>query len=145
MSVRPIAIAAVLTLLGACAAPTEPTAAKPSNVIELAAANSGMVAPLSKQNRRASEENCNFSRGVTTCVSTVQYTETTSHSEISGCRYGPNGVTGVRTRTFSDTYVVTVTTTTYRRGKSNKVFDSRTETSRQLVSSTQTSDTCQPL
>ena len=141
MSVRPIAIAAVLTLLGACAAPTEPTAAKPSNVIEVAAANS----PLSARSQRASEENCSFSRGVTTCVSTVQYTETSSHSEISGCRYGPSGVTGVRTRTFSDTYSVTVTTTTYRRGKSNKVFDSRTETSRQLVSSTQTSDTCQPL
>ena len=145
MSVRPAAIAAALLLLAACAAPTEPTAAKPSNAIEMAAASSGALAPVSAQ--RAAEENCSFSRGVTTCVSTVQYTETSTHSEISGCSYGPSfpPAPGRRTRTFSDTWLVTVTTTTLRRGKSDRVFDSHTTTDRQLLTSTQTSDVCEPI
>jgi hypothetical protein len=75
----------------------------------------------------------------------VQYTETSTHAEYSGCLYGPGGIPGVRVRTFTDTYLVTVTTTTLLRGKSNHIFDSRTVTTRTLSNSHQDSDVCSPL
>jgi hypothetical protein len=133
MRSRATAVAIASILLGACNAPTAPATFTTSQVSAIADA------------RKPGQENCTFSRGTTTCTSTVQYEETSSHSEYSGCRYGPNGVTGSRVRTFSDTYLVTVTTTTYRRGKSDHVYDSQTTTTRTPTSSTMTSDVCQPV
>jgi late competence protein required for DNA uptake (superfamily II DNA/RNA helicase) len=132
---RYIALILASILLAACDTPTAP------------ATSAAIVAPAQSLARsaKANEDNCTFSKGTTTCTSTVQYQETSSHSEYSGCLYGPNAVTGSRVRTFSDVYLVTVTTTTYRRGRSDHVYDSQTTTTRQRQTSTQTSDVCQPL
>jgi hypothetical protein len=132
---RITAIAIASILLGACESPTAPTTAE-----AVAAPTRSLAAHATTD-----QESCTFSRGTTTCTSAVQYQETSSHSEYSGCLYGPNGVPGSRVRTFSDVYLVTVTTTTYRRGKSDHVYDSQTTTSRQLLSSRQVSDVCQPI
>jgi hypothetical protein len=133
---RATAVAIASILLGACNTPTAPTTS---------AAFATATRAVSQPNAKASEENCTFSRGTTTCTSTTQYQETSTHQEYSGCRYGPNGVTGSRVRTFSDVDQITVTTTTYRRGKSDHVYDTQTTTTRQRLSSTQTSDVCQPI
>ena len=138
MRSRAIAVAIASILLGACNAPTAPTSAT-SQAFTTATQS---VAQLSA---RTSPENCTFSRGTTTCTTTTEYQETSSHSEYSGCRYGPDGVTGSRIRTFSDVDLVTVTTTTLRRGKSDHVYSTQTTTTRQRLSSTQTSDVCQPI
>jgi hypothetical protein len=135
---RVTAIAIASILLGACDAPTAPT-----NSQSFATATRSAVQQNAKQTD--DQQNCTFSRGTTTCTSTVQYQETSSHSEYSGCSYGPDRVTGSRVRTFSDVDEVTVTTTTYRRGKSNHVYRTQTTTTRQRLSSTQTSDVCQPI
>ena len=136
MRSRATAVAIASLFLGACNAPTAPTSS---------AAFATATRAASQPNAKASEENCTFSRGTTTCTSTTQYQETSTHQEYSGCRYGPDGVTGSRIRTFSDVDQVTVTTTTYRRGKSDHVYDTQTTTTRQRLSSTQTSDVCQPI
>jgi hypothetical protein len=133
MRPRATAVAIASILLGACNTPTAPSTFTTSQASAVANA------------RPAPEENCTFSRGTTTCTSTTQYQETSTHQEYSGCRYGPAGVTGSRIRTFSDVDQVTVTTTTYRRGKSDHVYDTQTTTTRQRLSSTQTSDVCQPI
>jgi hypothetical protein len=132
---RVTAIAIASFLLGACNAPTAPTtsqafATAPESVSQLNAKQTG-------------QENCTFSRGTTTCTSTVQYQESSTHSEYSGCSYGPNGTPGgSRVRTYSDTNLVTVTTTTLRRGKSDHVYSSQTTTTRTRMNSTLISDVC---
>jgi hypothetical protein len=131
MSLRPAIIAVALTLLGACSAPTAPATFTGTHAVAKAAT--------------ASDDNCSFSRGTTTCVSSVQSVETTTHTEYSGCLYGPNGVPGARTRTFSDTYLVTTTTTTLSRGQFGPVYDSDTVTTSVKTSSTLISDVCSPL
>jgi len=88
---------------------------------------------------------CAFSRGTTTCVATAQYTETTTHDEISGCLFGPSSVPGRRARTFRDTFLVTESTTTLQHGRHGKVYDISTASSRELVSSVQIADVCTPL
>ena len=138
---RATAIAIASILLGACNSPTAPVAAKTS--LAFATAPHSLGQQNAKQT--SGQENCSFSRGTTTCTSTVQYQETSTHSEYSGCVAGPNGGTGARTRTFSDTDLVTVTTTTLRRGKSDHVFSSQTVTTRQRLTSTLISDVCQPI
>jgi hypothetical protein len=139
MSANPIVAAGMLAILAACATPTEP-------VISAPAGSGATRATAQLQSaQQHSDENCSFSRGTTTCVTTVQYTETTTHTEYSGCLYGPDRVAGARVRTFSDTDLVTATTTTLRRGKSNQVFESRTVTTRQRTSSTMISDVCSAL
>ena len=136
---RITAIAIASILFGACDAPTAPTTLGPSQA-SVSASQSGGEHQSGQQN--GADESCTFSRGTTTCVSTVQYRETSTHSEYSGCR-GPTGVSGPRIRTFSDVYLVTATTTTLRRGKSGKIYSTRTVTTRQLLSSTLISDVCQ--
>ena len=88
---------------------------------------------------------CDFSRGTTTCVTTAQHTETSTHDEISGCLFGPSSVPGRRTRTFRDTFLVTVTTTSLQHGRHGKVYDTSAVSSRQLVSSVQIADVCEPV
>jgi hypothetical protein len=90
-------------------------------------------------------DNCTFEQGTTTCTSTATHTETGTHTAFSGCLYGPFRQPGRRLRTFEDTYLITETTTTYQHGKSGKLYDSHTETSRDLVSSRLVSDVCEPL
>jgi hypothetical protein len=137
----PIVIASLL--VGACDAPTAPaTFGTPHSFAPAAAAQSQ---GQSSEQKKGADENCSYSRGTTTCVTTVTYQETSTHSEYSGCRAGPNAVPGSRVRTFRDTYLVTVTTTTLRRGKSGKIYSSQTLTTRQLLSSTLVSDVCQPI
>ena len=140
MSAHPIVAAVALAILGACTAPTEPAMSTPSSTF---AAARSIQQPDGAQ--RSTDENCSFSRGTTTCVATVQYTETSTHAEYSGCLYGPDRLPGARVRTFSDTDLVTATTTTLRRGKSNHVFESNTVTTRQRIQSTMVSDVCSPL
>jgi hypothetical protein len=136
---RITAIAIALILLGACDAPTAPTTLATSQASTAASQSEGQQ-NTGQQN--GPQESCTFSRGTTTCISTVQYQETSTHSEYGGCR-GPTGVSGPRIRTYSDVYLVTATTTTLRRGRSGKIYSSNTVTSRQLVSSTLISDVCQ--
>ncbi|MEA2766697.1 MAG: hypothetical protein QOK07_3101 [Gemmatimonadaceae bacterium] len=132
MSLRPAIITLALTLLGACSAPTAPATFTETHAVAKAAT--------------ASDDNCSFSRGTTTCVSSVQSVETATHTEYSGCLYGPNGVPGARTRTFSDTYLVTTTTTTLSRGQFGPVYDSSTAvTNRVPTGSTLISDVCSPI
>ena len=140
MRSRVTAIAIASILLGACNAPTAPTTVGVSQAFATATQS------VAQSNAKTGGQgNCTFSRGMTTCTTTVQYQETSTHSEYSGCRYGPNGVTGSRVRTFSDVDLVTVTTTTLRRGKSDHVYSTHTDTTRQRLRSTQTSDVCQPI
>lgn len=139
MRSRATAAAIASILLGACNTPTAPTTFTRSQ------ASATAIQVVGPSNAKASQEDCTFSRGTTTCTSTTQYQETSTHQEYSGCRYGPDGVTGSRIRTFSDVDDVTVTTTTYRRGKSDHVYDTQTTTTRQRLNSTQTSDVCQPI
>jgi len=131
MCLRPAIIAISLTVLGACSAPTAPATFTRTHGVAKAVT--------------ASDDNCSFSRGTTTCVSSVQSVETTTHTEYSGCLYGPNGVPGARARTFSDTYLVTATTTTLSRGKYGPVYASSTATTRVLTNSTLISDVCSPI
>jgi hypothetical protein len=135
---RVTAIAIASILLGACNAPTAPATPAISRALA--------TQSLGRQNANSNgPDSCTFSRGTTTCTTTVQYQETSSHSEYSGCRAGPSGVAGSRVRTFSDVDLVTVTTTTYYRGKSDHAYDSQTTTTRQRLSSTLISDVCQPI
>ncbi len=148
-----IAIASIL--LGACDAPTAPTTIGTSQASAAASQSEGERSSgqgernsgrnegnSGRQNGR--EENCTFSRGTTTCVTTVQYRETTTHSEYSGCLYGPSGAPGRKIRTVSTTYLVTATTATLRRGKSGKIYSSQTVTTRQFLTSS-TSEVCEPI
>jgi hypothetical protein len=139
MIARATAVAIASLLLGACNTPTAPTTFTTSQATATATQVVGQL------NAKASSENCTFSRGTTTCTSTTQYQETSTHQEYSGCRYGPYGANGSRVRTFSDVDQVTVTTTTYRHGKSGHVYATQSTTTRQRLSSTQTSDVCQPI
>jgi hypothetical protein len=90
---------------------------------------------------------CSFAKGVTTCVTVTQHLEESTHTETSGCVVGPSlpPIPGRRVRTFQDVILVTETTTTLQHGRSGKVFDTRTTTQTQLVSSTLISDVCLPL
>jgi hypothetical protein len=137
---RITAIAIALILLGACDAPTAPTTLAMSQAS--AASQSG--SQQNSGNQSGAQESCTFSRGTTTCVSTVQYRQTVSIPMYSGCLYGPNAVPGRKIRTVSTTYLVTATTTTLRRGRSGKIYSSQTVTTRQFLSSS-TSEVCEPL
>lgn len=142
MRSRFYAIVIASLLVGACDAPTAPaTFGTPHSFAAAAAVQSQGQG----SEQKGADENCSYSRGTTTCVTTVRYQETSTHSEYSGCRAGPNAVPGSRIRTFRDTYLVTVTTTTLRRGNSGKIYSSQTVTTRQLLSSTLVSDVCQPI
>lgn len=94
---------------------------------------------------RPLDSNCVFANGSTTCTSVDQYTYTTLRSLVSGCLYGPNALPGRRTRTFEDTYQVTVTTTTVSHGKSGPVYDTTSSSIETLISSRQISDVCEPI
>ncbi|HEY1953402.1 MAG TPA: hypothetical protein VGG76_11420 [Gemmatimonadaceae bacterium] len=134
-----ISLVTTALALTACSGPTAPTSAglRP----DAAALVSSSAEPAAAQ---AYDGSCSFSRGVTTCVSTAQHEESSSHIEYSGCLYGPNGVPSSRQRSFNDVYLVTVTTTTTYHGRSDQVIDSQTSTSRQLERSTLVSDVCEP-
>jgi hypothetical protein len=139
-----ISIITAVVVLIACTEPTAPIAGRATraSAVSLASVSDAQIAETA---RPTGEGSCTFSRGVTTCVSTTQYEEGASHIEYSGCLYGPNRQAGSRQRTFDDTYLVTVTTTTSYRGRSDHAFDSQATTSRQLERSTLVSDVCQPL
>jgi hypothetical protein len=132
-------IATASFLLAACNAPTSPTSETSQG---FATSSNSLGRQDSKQ---TSQENCTFSRGTTTCTSTVQYQETVTESVYSGCVAGPTGVPGRRVTTSSNTYTVIETTTTLRRGKSDKVYSSQTVRTRTLVSSIPLSTTCDPI
>jgi len=146
----PRSIPAILLLVGlvACSSPTSPGASSlrapgGSFAFTAAAVASGFgesVAP-------ATDASCSFERGTTSCVTTEQYTEIGTHDEISGCLAGPPPIfrTGRRTRTFSDTWLVTVTTTTLYRGRSQHDYNTSTSTTRQLIGSTLVSDVCEAI
>ncbi|HEU4324671.1 MAG TPA: hypothetical protein VFS21_16120 [Roseiflexaceae bacterium] len=88
---------------------------------------------------------CTFERGITTCVITVQSTETQRRTMVSGCMYGPQGVPGRRSRIFEDTYLITATTTTHQHGRHGRIYDSWTEVTRELVESRLVADLCEPI
>ena len=93
----------------------------------------------------ASAAECTFQRGVTTCVSLIERTETIERVVTSGCLAGPTGVPGVRRTVFSDTYTVTERTVTESHGRNGQQFDAVTSTARTLTSSTLISSTCEPI
>jgi hypothetical protein len=135
------------TICIACAQPFSPDGTEPA--VGLSAERSVVVSHDVNAGRASTpDESCSFSRGTTTCVSTVSFEEKTTHQEISGCSVGPffPPVPGRRTRTFDDTYLVTVQHITYYRGRSNHAYASEDrETSRVLESSTQVSDKCEAI
>jgi hypothetical protein len=92
----------------------------------------------------AAEADCQFSRGVTTCTTTRQHVETSTHAEISGCMTfnGSEFVPGRRTRTFNDQTPVSETTVTLEHGRHGRVFDTSTSTTRGAVTPTLVSDEC---
>jgi hypothetical protein len=137
------AIRTLVVTLGAAAA----SAAAPGCGGEKPAAP---AAPLTQAAESVGEApalppNCTFEHGVTTCVTIAQHQEQSTHAEISGCLFGPNGVPGVRTRTFADTVLVTETTTTQRHGLQGKIFDIQVRTTRDIIASVPLSDVCEPL
>ncbi|MEA2705359.1 MAG: hypothetical protein QOH22_147 [Gemmatimonadaceae bacterium] len=135
---RITAIAIASILLGACDAPTAPSTSQ-----ALATAPRSALQQNAKQ--KDDQENCTFARGTTTCTSTVQYQETSSVPVYGGCAYGPSGTPGRRITTYSTPYLVTATTTTLRRGKSDKVYSSHTATTRQQIGPTTSSEVCEPI
>jgi hypothetical protein len=148
MSPRPIPVILVLAALVGCSSPTSPVASSRGHPGASFAITSSAVASGSGENvAQATDPGCSFDRGTTTCVTTEQYTETSSHVESSGCLAGPppNFRPGHRSRTFSDTWLVTVTTTTLYRGRSEHEYDTSTSTSRQLIGSTLVSDVCEAI
>jgi hypothetical protein len=88
---------------------------------------------------------CTFHRGVTTCVSLIERTETIERVVTSGCLAGPTGVPGVRRSVFSDIFTVTERTVTESHGRNGPEFDAVTSTVRTLTSSTLISSTCEPI
>lgn len=88
---------------------------------------------------------CTFDEGITTCVIVDQVTQTTTHIETSGCVAfnGSEFVPGRRSRTYSDTFLITATTTTYAHGKNGPVYDHTTDVTRTLQSSVLISDVCE--
>ena len=90
---------------------------------------------------------CTFLKGVTTCVTTTQSIETSTHEEISGCVAvdGTKFVPGRRSRTFVDQLEITMTTTTLQHGRNGKVFNTSTDTQTEILSSMLISDACELL
>jgi hypothetical protein len=97
-------------------------------------------------NAKPSGENCTFERGVNTCTTTSETTETEIREVFSGCIAGPPPFApGRRVTTWEDTYAVTTTTTTRQHGRNGRVFEESTTTERTLVSSRQLSTVCEKL
>lgn len=119
----------VAALLAACTEPTAPAVFE-GGVLALAAP--------------APAENCTFGQGTTTCVRVEQSFEDATHSEVSGCLYGPTGIPSARLRTYADVLLVTTTTTTLAHGLAGAVYDTSVSVVRQLYSSRLISDVCQP-
>ena len=88
---------------------------------------------------------CSFDRGVTTCVSITERTETAERIVTSGCVAGPTGVPGVRRTTYRDTYTIIEVTETKSHGHQGIEFDTTTSTTRVLTSSVELSSTCEPI
>jgi hypothetical protein len=91
---------------------------------------------------------CRFDKGVTTCTRIVsQETHTGAHDEVSGCMTfdGTSFVPGRRTRSFSDTFVVTTTEMTRAHGRCGRIFESSTTQQQELASSVMTSDRCEAI
>jgi hypothetical protein len=137
----------VVTICIGCAQPFSPD--RTAQPAALSAERTVAVsADVNVDQASSSDESCTFSRGTTTCVSTVTFEQKTTHQEFSGCTVGPffPPVAGRRTRTFEDTYLVTVQRTTYYRGRSNHAYGSEDrETSRVLESSRMLSDKCEAI
>ena len=131
-------VAVTSILLGACSAPTTPVAfsASPPAAKFVQQTGGGTL---------DDDSGCSFSQGVTTCITTTQREITTTHVETSGCLYGPTGIPGRRSRTFSDTYLVTETTTTLYHGRSDQQISSETTTTTVRIRSTLISDVCEVL
>ena len=89
---------------------------------------------------------CQFDRGVTTCVSTSSQTVVTTTQETSGCfvTVGTAEVPGIRTRTFLNHFLVTTTTTTRAHGRCGRVFDSSSSEQQQLQFRDLVADVCVP-
>jgi hypothetical protein len=142
--VRILSLVALVTF--ACAQPAAPDEASQSKTIVPERAAFVQANPDAAANER--HEGCTFSRGTTTCVSTIQFEQTTTRREISGCIFGPFSppIAGRRTRTFEDTDLVTVRRVTYYRGRSNHAYASEDqELSRVHERSRMISDTCEAL
>jgi hypothetical protein len=154
MSGRLMAAASLLALVGAaCESPMAPrNLVRQSDALSAqgyaaSALRLPAAATFSAQAPDGQDGSCSFDRGTTTCVTTEQYTEKGSHVEYSGCLAGPppDFRPGSRARTFEDMWQVTVTTTTLYRGRSDHAYDSSSNTSRVLLSSTLVSDVCSPI
>ena len=128
--------AAGAAIIAGCAEPTAPTA-RPAPLSASAVA-SASAAP-------ETTSSCTFNAGTLTCVYVDVVFQTSTHTAVSGCLYGPTGVPGRRERVFEDTFKLTATTTTLRHGYAGSLYDVSTAVTRELQSSVQISDTCLPL
>jgi hypothetical protein len=140
---RPLALAIPLAVFVACAEPTG--LARQSNAVPKLNAVLSESPLLAHSEAPPSPGECSFSQGVTTCISTSQYQETGTHTVYGGCVAGPTGVPGRSVTVYEDTYLVTAVTTTEYHGASDRIIQSNTVTTRDLVSSVQISRTCEPL
>jgi hypothetical protein len=129
--------AAGAAIVAGCAEPTAPTARQPQLDPSSAMARDVSTASV--------PPGCTFGAGTLTCVIVDEVYQTSTHTAVSGCLYGPNGLPGRRERVFEDTYLLTATTTTFQHGLAGIIYDHSTVVTRTLVSSTQISDTCVPL
>ncbi len=111
----------------------------PTALLVLALAAGALPPPAAR-----AATSCTFERGITTCVTTEQSTQTERRTLVSGCLYGPQGVPGRRSRIFEDIYLLTITTTTRQHGRHGRIFDWWTEVTRVLVESRQIADLCEP-
>ena len=97
-------------------------------------------------NAQSGDDNCDFDRGVNTCTSTTESTETTTWQVFSGCMAGPPPFgPGRRVVTMEGTWLVRTTTVTQQHGRNGRTFSEESSTERTLVSSRQVSSVCERL
>ena len=128
--------AAAAAIVSGCAEPTAPIA-RPAKLSASAVVSASAVPETTSD--------CTFDAGTLTCVYVDVVYQTSTHTAVSGCLYGPTGLPGRRERVFEDTYKLTAVTTTLRHGYSGNLYDVSTAVTRTLESSVLISDTCTPI
>ena len=128
--------AAGAAIIAGCAEPTAPIA-RPAQLNASALAGASTAPEITSD--------CTFDAGTLTCVYVDVVYQTSTHTAVSGCLYGPTGLPGRRERVFEDTYKLTAVTTTLRHGYAGSLYNVSTTVTRTLESSVQISDTCSPI
>jgi hypothetical protein len=120
--------------IAACAEPTAPVAGTPRF--------SPDVALPSTISSPSTDAGCTFDAGTLTCVTVEQSSVTRLRTMVSGCLAGPTGVPGRRETTYQDTFLVTATTVSLRRGYAGVIYNLSTSTTETLTNSVLLTSTC---